>query len=224
MEIRELTYLAVAVRILCSVIIGGLLGWERGLKHRGAGLRTHMLVCIGSCLIMITNHYVFQVFNAGDPVRLAAQVVSGIGFLGAGTIIVTHRSQIRGLTTAAGLWASAGVGLALGVGFYEAAVISAAAIMVVMTLMQRIDTKMHRKAKTIEVYIELESGYTLGDFLQAARNMHIDVFEIEPDQVSTKNTGILTYMATLKVEKRCLPSQVLDQIMELDSVSYIYPI
>ena len=112
MVIREVTYLAVALRIVAAIIIGGMIGLERGMKNRAAGLRTYMLVCVGSCLVMLTNQFIFQSFGTGDPVRMGAQVVSGIGFLGAGTIIVTRRSQIKGLTTAAGLWAAAGVGLA----------------------------------------------------------------------------------------------------------------
>ena len=94
MEIRELTYLAVGLRVLASIIIGGLIGLERGMKNRPAGMRTYMAVCLGSCLVMLTNQYVYQVYGTGDPVRMAAQVVSGIGFLGAGTIVVTRRSQI----------------------------------------------------------------------------------------------------------------------------------
>ena len=135
MEIREVTYLAVALRIVSAVIIGGLLGLERGMKHRPAGMRTYMLVCVGACLIMITNQYIYQTFGTGDPVRMGAQVVSGIGFLGAGTIVVTRRNQIKGLTTAAGLWTSAAVGLALGIGFYEAAAAGALAVFVVITLL-----------------------------------------------------------------------------------------
>ena len=121
MVYREVTQEAVVLRILLAIVIGGLIGLERGLKNRPAGLRTYMLVCVGSCLIMLTNQYIYQCTGAGDPMRLGAQVVSGIGFLGAGTIVVTRHNQIKGLTTAAGLWASAGVGLALGIGFYEAA-------------------------------------------------------------------------------------------------------
>ena len=122
--IRPVTFAAVVCRILAALLIGGILGMERGMKNRPAGLRTYMLVCVGSCLIMMTNQYIYQLTGVGDPVRLGAQVVSGIGFLGAGTIVVTRRSHIRGLTTAAGLWAAAGVGLALGIGFYEAALVA----------------------------------------------------------------------------------------------------
>ena len=123
MEIRAVTTGAIVLRILSAAILGGILGVERGRKNRAAGLRTYMLVCVGSCLIMLTNQYIYQVCQSGDPVRMGAQVVSGIGFLGAGTIIVTRRSQIRGLTTAAGLWADAAVGLALGIGFSKKIII-----------------------------------------------------------------------------------------------------
>ena len=137
MVLREVTYLAVILRIFTAVLFGGAIGLERGMKNRPAGLRTYMLVCVGACLIMLTNQYLFQVTGAGDPMRLGAQVVSGIGFLGAGTIVVTKHNQIKGLTTAAGLWASAGVGLALGVGFYEAALAAGFAVFFILTLLQR---------------------------------------------------------------------------------------
>lgn len=99
MEMLPLTYAGAALRILCAIFIGGLLGLDRGLKNRPAGMRTYMLVCVGSCLIMLTNQFIYQSTGTGDPVRMGAQVVSGIGFLGAGTIIVTRRSQIKGLST-----------------------------------------------------------------------------------------------------------------------------
>ena len=153
MELREVTYLAVALRVFVAVVIGGVLGMERGMKNRPAGLRTYMLVCVGACVIMLTIQYIYQVFGSGDPVRMGAQVVSGIGFLGAGTIIVTRRNQIKGLTTAAGLWTAAGVGLALGVGFYEAAIIGGVAVFVVMTLLQKMDDSMHHKSKALEIYV-----------------------------------------------------------------------
>ena len=137
MQIHEVTYLAIVVRILAAVILGGIIGLERGLKNRPAGLRTYMLVCVGSCLIMLTNQYIYQMYNVGDPVRMGAQVVSGIGFLGAGTIVVTRRNQIKGLTTAAGLWAAAAVGLAVGIGLYEAAILGGLVIFLVLSLVPR---------------------------------------------------------------------------------------
>lgn len=119
LQFRELTMLSVVLRPLVAILLGGVIGLERGLKNRAAGFRTYMLVCLGACIVMLTNQYIYQLLGTGDPVRMGAQVISGIGFLGAGTIIVTSRSQIKGLTTAAGLWCSACVGLAVGIGFYE---------------------------------------------------------------------------------------------------------
>lgn len=121
--LHEVTALSVIVRLGLSIVIGGILGAERGLKNRPAGFMTYVLVCMGSTLIMLTNQYISAMVPGTDPTRFGAQVVSGIGFLGAGTIIVTRKDEIRGLTTAAGLWVAAGIGLAIGVGFYIGAMI-----------------------------------------------------------------------------------------------------
>ena len=221
MELREVTYLAVALRITAAVLIGGLLGLERGLKNRAAGLRTYMLVCVGACLVMLTNQYIYEVFGGGDPVRMGAQVVSGIGFLGAGTIIVTRRSQIKGLTTAAGLWSAAGVGLALGVGFYEAAIIGGVAIFVVMTLLQRMDDKMHRRSRTMEVYLELTSAVSLGDFLRAVRAMEIEVGDIQREQEPDTDEDVRAYVIVMKIKKRNSHAETLEDIQAIGGVNYL---
>ena len=221
MELREVTYLAIALRILAAVIIGGLIGLERGLKNRPAGLRTYMLVCVGACLVMLTNQYMCQVYGTGDPVRMGAQVVSGIGFLGAGTIIVPRRNQIKGLTTAAGLWSSAGVGLALGVGFYEAALIGGFAVFFVMTLLQRMDNKMHRNAKVLEIYVELSNELSLGDFLQKVRDRDIDVRHTQRDFDGEPENGVRSFLTTLKLKKRQNHLDVIDQLQQIPGVVYL---
>ncbi len=220
MELREVTYLAVAVRILAAVLVGGLLGLERGMKNRPAGLRTYMLVCVGSCMIMLTNQYIYQVFGAGDPVRLGAQVVSGIGFLGAGTIVVTRRNQIKGLTTAAGLWTVAGVGLALGIGFYEAAIVGGLAVFVVITLLQRMDNSMHRKSKQLEAYIELARDVTLGDFLRSVRDKDIDIYNVQRETAGGESSN-RAYIATLKAKRRSNHEVLLDIVRNLPGVAYL---
>ena len=113
----------IIIRLVLSVILSGLIGLERQVHRRTAGLRTHILVSLGSCLIMLTSLYIFDIYKnqvALDPARIAAGVITGIGFLGAGTII-REREGIKGLTTAASLWVVAGIGLAVGCGFYSAA-------------------------------------------------------------------------------------------------------
>ena len=133
---RSINDISIIIRVLLSIIIGGVIGIERGRKHHPAGFRTYMLVCLGATLVMMTNQYIYQTFSNGDISRLGAQVINGIGFLGAGTIIVTRKNQVRGLTTAAGLWSSACLGLAVGIGFYEGAIIVGFAILFIMTVMQ----------------------------------------------------------------------------------------
>ena len=220
MELREVTDLAVALRIFVAVLVGGILGLERGMKNRPAGLRTYMLVCVGACVIMLTNQYIYQVFGSGDPVRMGAQVVSGIGFLGAGTIIVTRRNQIKGLTTAAGLWSAAGVGLALGVGFYEAALAGTFAVFFVMTLLQRMDNKLHRRSRRLEAYIEL-SGISLGDFLRTMREADIEVSDVQRESGEEETDGVRAYVATLKGQKRQNHAQLMAKVLEVPGVDFV---
>ena len=221
MVLREVTFWAVVLRIFVAALVGGLLGLERGMKNRPAGLRTHMLVCVGACLIMLTNPYIYQSTGTGDPVRMGAQVVSGIGFLGAGTIVVTRRNQIKGLTTAAGLWSSAGVGLALGVGFYEVAVVGALAIFAVITLLQRIDNSMHRRSKRVEAYIEIAREVSLGDALRAIRDNGIDVSNVQREQGADSISGNRAYIVTLKAKKRGNHQTILETVLDIPAVAYL---
>lgn len=172
-----------------AFVLGGIVGIERGIKNRPAGLRTYMLVCLGSCIVMILNQYVFIVYGTGDPVRMGAQVISGIGFLGAGTIIVTKQNQIRGLTTAAGLWSSACMGLAVGIGFYELAAVGGVAILLVLTVMQTIDNLMRKKSRTIEVYAELETDATISDFLRYMKQHQIHTNNLQVIKQVNGKTG-----------------------------------
>jgi len=134
-------YQEVLLRLLASVILGGLIGLERELRHRGAGFRSHTFVSIGSALIMLTSLYVFDIYKsqaAVDPSRIAAGVITGIGFLGAGTII-RARTGVRGLTTASSLWVSCGIGLAVGCGFYPAAVYTTFLSLAVLLILRRFE-------------------------------------------------------------------------------------
>lgn len=174
-EARELTVAGMWIRILAAIFFRGILGIERGMKNRPAGLRTYMLVCIGSCVVMLVNQYVYQVCQTGDPVRMGAQVISGIGFLGAGTIVVTPHNQIRGLTTAAGLWAVACVGLALGLGLYEIALAGGTAIFFALGLLEKLDLSVRQNARTLEVYIELDRKILLHQFMKSMRELDHDI-------------------------------------------------
>jgi putative Mg2+ transporter-C (MgtC) family protein len=136
-------------RLLIAVILSGLVGLERETHGRAAGLRTHILVCLGSTLITLTSMHIFEIYRGVtsiDPARIAAQVVSGIGFLGAGTII-RSRASIRGLTTAASLWTVAGIGLAVGVGFYQGAYTATLLVLITLFLLNKIEKDYLRREK-----------------------------------------------------------------------------
>lgn len=221
MVFREITYLSVVVRMVAAIFVGGLIGLERGMKNRPAGLRTYMLVCVGACLIMLTNQYIYQFTGAGDPMRLGAQVVSGIGFLGAGTIIVTKHNQIRGLTTAAGLWASAGVGLALGIGFYEAAMTASVGIYVILSILQRWEHRLHKKMRLLDVYIELDNTISLHEFTQNIRalSLKIEGVHFEPDtSLEIHTRGIVV---TLKSARKEDHLRLQEEIRKIPGVLYL---
>jgi putative Mg2+ transporter-C (MgtC) family protein len=148
-----------AFRIFVALIVGGIIGMERGRQGRAAGMRTHILVCIGATLSSMSGMYVYEVLDVGnDPLRLAAQVISGIGFLGVGTILIKGRFQITGLTTAAGIWCSATIGIALGIGYYEGALMTFLASVVAVTLMHRFEYSVTRRHTRFGMYVEITSA------------------------------------------------------------------
>lgn len=213
--LREVTYLSVVLRIAVAFLLGGALGLERGLKQRPAGLRTHMLVCVGACMIMLTNQYIYQVFGTGDPVRMGAQVVSGIGFLGAGTIMVTKHSQIRGLTTAAGLWATAAVGLATGIGFYEAAWMGTVVIALTLTVLSILDSKMHKKTRCFEVYVELKPEVSLGMFLDSVRSRGIVIEDIHMESSRNPEGGNRCFVMVVITRRRLGEGELIEQLRDI---------
>ena len=152
---------------------------------------------------------------------MGAQVVSGIGFLGAGTIVVTKRNQIRGLTTAAGLWAAAAVGLAIGIGFYEAAALGGCAIYFVLTVMHRWDDRLHRTSKIMEVYVELSTAVTLGSFIRGIRELGLEIDSLQLDHTESAEEGIRSFIVTLKSKIKRNHQQPLDNIRAVEGVVYL---
>lgn len=221
MVFREVTQLSIILRILSALLVGGIIGLERGTKNRPAGLRTYMLVCVGSCLIMLTNQYIYQCTGAGDPMRLGAQVVSGIGFLGAGTIMVTKRNQIKGLTTAAGLWASAGVGLALGIGFYEAALTATISIYTILTLLQKWEHRAHKKIRFLDIYVELDNSVPLSELTQGLQSLDLHVESVQFDSDLTTESNARAFVLALKSNKKEDHLDILRKIKAIKGITYI---
>ena len=153
--------------------------------------------------------------------RMGAQVVSGIGFLGAGTIIVTARNQIKGLTTAAGLWASACVGLALGIGLYAVSIMGSVAIFVILTLLHELDFRMRRSTKQVEVYVELKHNVAVGQFLDFVRDRHYEPSNLQILLENTSDNGILAFSVTLKGQKNCNHDDIVTTVKTMPGIGYV---
>lgn len=191
--LRDFNIATIAIRLVLAMIFGGVIGIERGKQGRAAGMRTHILVCLGSALAAMLGLYTTEVLGySNDPLRIAAQVVSGIGFLGVGTILLKGRFQITGLTTAAGLWCAAAMGLALGTGFYEGAFIVFLCAILTITIVSRLESKINRKYRRFGMYVEITSDREVRralDFMQ--ERWHISDVQITEPRSGTKgNVGI----------------------------------
>ncbi|HOJ10517.1 MAG TPA: MgtC/SapB family protein, partial [Clostridiales bacterium] len=149
-------FLEILARLVLALLLGGAIGYEREHENRPAGFRTHILVCIGSALVMTTSEYIFKLFSPIvnlDPARLGAQVISGIGFLGAGTI-VREGFNVKGLTTAASLWAVSCVGLAAGIGFYEGAITATVLIYITLIMLKKIESQFNVRSQYKNIFVE----------------------------------------------------------------------
>lgn len=178
-NLRDLNLLSVIVRMVLAMIFGGTIGFERGLRQRAAGLRTHMLLCVGAASTMLVSQYMYASYGVGDPARLSAQVLSGIGFLGAGTIIITRRNQIKGLTTAATLWATACMGLAVGSGFYECALVMYVLLIFILLLVSILDNRYLKIETSTAIYLEVRREAGLGDAIRFVHEVGWTVREIK---------------------------------------------
>ena len=217
--LAELNIYSITIRLVLAILFGGLLGLERAIKHHAAGFRTYILVCVGATIAMITNEFICKVTNTGDGARLGAQVISGIGFLGAGSIMFTSRNQVKGLTTAAGLWACACLGLAIGVGFYSLAVISTIIIIGVLASLPSIDKALRKKSKMFAIHIEFECRANLKEFIKSVRDLNFKVLSIENNPAYSQS-GLSVYSIELLInDKKRIPH--INYIEEFQKFTYV---
>lgn len=209
------------IRLFLALLCGGALGFERGRKKRPAGFRTYMLVCLGSALVMMTNEYIVRTYNTGDPARMAAQVISGIGFLGAGTIIVTMRNRVRGLTTAAGLWAAACIGLAIGIGYYSVAIMSCVMILIVMSALHSIDERVMAVTKVLNLYIEFERLSNIGRFMAYTKERDMRVSDLEITRSSVGEEVEVSVLLILRLPKAQSHSEIMAVLGCSEGVKFV---
>ncbi len=216
---REINIISIILRLLLATICGGILGAERGRKKRPAGFRTHILVCIGAALIMITSQYMSDILHMeGDASRMGAQVISGIGFLGAGTIMVVGKNQVKGLTTAAGLWACACMGLAIGIGFYEGAIISCIFLYAVVTVLHRLDVYSRTHTKILDIYVELEEIVGVNNFMNVVRSDGTKISNVEVSKTNNRDEHVIGLTMTLTLKEKKDHSEYMIQLNNIDGV------
>ncbi|SFC17703.1 MgtC/SapB family protein [Clostridium uliginosum] len=217
--LREINTVSIILRLTLATICAGIIGAERGRKNRPAGFRTHILVCIGATIIMITSQYMTDVLHlTTDASRMGAQVISGIGFLGAGTIIVVGKSQVKGLTTAAGLWACACMGLAIGIGFYEGAIISCVFLLGVVTGLHKLDTYMQTHSRVMDIIVELEDIAGVTNFIQSVKKDGTKISNIEVKKLNEDNKKIIGLIMTLKLNRKCDHTEYILNLHNIDGV------
>ena len=213
---------AIWIRLFFALLVGVLIGIDRGMKRRGAGVKTHVLVCLGSALVMLTSEYMMHIFpgSKADMARMGAQVISGVGFLGVGTIMVTGHNQIRGLTTAAGLWACACVGLAVGIGFVDGAVYTLVLIMITLKIMSKVDVIMHDHGKLLDFYLEFSNGKNVAQFVEELRDRNLRIVNFELVKSKIKGEGP---SATLRVEvrDRKMRGSLLGELQNMECVRFV---
>lgn len=209
-DYRGISLLSITIRMLLAVFCGSIIGIEREFKRRPAGFRTHILICMGAAMTTLTSEYLLLVMHyTTDTARLGAQVIAGIGFIGAGTIIVTKHQRVKGLTTAAGLWTVAIVGLTIGSGFYEGAVITTLLTLCAELIFAKLEYWVTRRAPEINILLEYEHKDCLDDLLQQFRKKNIKLLHLEitrPPQGDKRNACAIF---SLRLHKKCKVDELL---------------
>lgn len=231
--IRGVSMTALVIKILLSVFFGGLIGLERGQKHRAAGSRTYMIVCLGAALTMILSQYENELLITvwkdiseavgikTDVSRFGAQVINGIGFLGAGTILVTGHQQVTGLTTAAGLWASACTGLAVGAGFYEGVLVAFPLIFLSIRVFPIVDVMIQEFSRDINLYIEFSSINQVGEIINHLKAQDVQIYEVDIERGREKQSRNPSAFFSVRMNQKQTHSQLLSNLAGLDGICVI---
>jgi len=214
---------SIVVRLVLATFFGGVIGIERTTKKHAAGLRTYMLVCIGAAMAMMINEFLILTYGSGDSGRIGAQVISGIGFLGAGTIIITSRNRIKGLTTAAALWASAAMGLSIGAGYYTLSIVAFVLIYIILTILPALENFINKHTSNYEIHIEFDSESDLKFFINFIRDRNMKIKSLEKN-AAYESSGLSVYTIYISGKKEFKfedHSDIIEEIRNLNFVNYV---
>lgn len=215
--LRDMNLVSICLRMVCALVCGGAIGLERELKGKYAGFRTHIMISIASAMTTAMSQYMLLVLHQyNDVSRLGAGVVAGLGFIGAGTIVVTQGRRIKGLTTAAGLWATGVIGLCAGAGFYEGALITTALILFAGTVIANLETKHFSQLHNIDLLIRLTDRTYLKDLLKYFRDVDIEVEGLSIDDDPEKKSIVGVF--TIKLHRKITITDVITDIEQFDFI------
>lgn len=219
-DLYEFTDVTALLRLLIALIASAILGMERTRKLRPAGMRTYMLVCIGSCSTMLAGIYLYETFGPGfDPARMSAQVISGIGFIGAGTIMVTPHQKVRGLTTAAGLWGVACLGINIGVGNYIIALGVFLAMLITMFLADKLEVVLFRHLRRIHITVLIQSLDVLPIIRDSMREMGITLSNLEfSDAIENQGVSMTCF---LRLQRKTLHNSAIEFLEKIPGVLHV---
>ena len=192
--LRDLNMVSTIFRLVLAMALGCVIGIDRGMKRRVAGVKTHTIVCLGATLVMMTGQYIHLYMNTGgtgDTARLGAQVISGVGFLGAGTIMVVGQRHVSGLTTAASIWTSSCIGLAVGIGYYSGAILATVCMMIVFRYFKAIDIYIESHSNVYDVYMEFESDEAMSNAIRNLRAESIKISSVVVVKKKTKSQNVI---------------------------------
>ena len=212
--LADFNALSITVRLVLALLLGGLIGMERGRHGRAAGMRTHVLVCVGACMTALVGLFMS---DTADATRIAAQVISGIGFLGAGTIMIRNQSVVTGLTTAAGVWCTATIGIALGYGFYLAALIATVITIVTATLLTRLEGG---KKYIIRCYVELKDAEKTTATVTVIERMYTSAKVTEVSAAKSNLPGAVGLSISLSLDEK-EQKNYLEKLNSLDNVLFV---
>ena len=221
-SLRDVNMVSVTVRMFLAVLCGGIIGIEREYKRRPAGFRADILICLGAAMTTLTSQFLYlELHYYTDMARLGAQVVAGVGFIGAGTIIVTQRQRVKGLTTAAGLWASAIIGLAIGGGFYAGALFATFLIILAELLFSKLEYRMLENAPEINLYMEYTDRSCLEQVLKLYREKNVKVLNMEITRATGSEHHNACAIFSLRLSKKCKVELLLDAIHRVEGVAAV---
>lgn len=230
-DLRQISFASTVLRMALAILFGGFIGMEREQKRHPAGFRTYMLVCLGAATTMMLSQYEYLMLTTRwadtvalvgpttDVARFGAQVINGVGFLGAGTILVTNHKEIKGAITAACLWASACMGLAIGAGFYECTIVGFLLIFSCVKFFPKVENLLLSNSRNLNLYVELRSIQDMSQVIAAIRVKNIEIFDIELEKNRAGDGPGAIF--SLHLPKKMSHAQVVASLSGVDCIQFI---